>query len=52
MSDLKPKTKEDLKLSKKHLKDRISFNEAHAKDHLKAAKESRKLLGKRGKDIS
>ena len=52
MSDLLPKTKADLKLSKRHLKERIKFNEGHAKDHMKAAKESRKLLAKRGKNSS
>jgi hypothetical protein len=52
MSDLLPKTKEDLKLSKRHLKERVKFNEGHAKDHLKAAKKARKLLSGRGKNIS
>lgn len=42
MSSVKPKSEADRKLSKKHLKESIKFNKAHAKDHLKAAKEAKK----------
>jgi hypothetical protein len=39
-----PPTKPDKKLSIRHLKDSIRFNERHFKDHLKAAKLAKKRL--------
>jgi hypothetical protein len=42
-----PKNERDAKLSRKHLKETIKFNEKHAKDHLKEMKDAKKALAKR-----
>lgn len=39
-----PPTKEDAKLSKKHLKESIKFNKKHSKEHDQAAEKAKKLL--------
>lgn len=44
---VKPTTPKDKALSKRHLKESVKFNKAHAKDHEKAAKEAARELKKR-----
>ncbi len=39
-----PKTAGDKRLSKRHHKESIKFNEKHAKEHMKEAKKHRKAL--------
>jgi hypothetical protein len=46
-----PKTSKDAALSRRHLKDTIEFNMNHAKDHLKEAKDAKKALKDRIKDL-
>ncbi len=43
---IRPTLRSDVKLSRKHLKQSIKYNLSHAKDHLTAAKKSRKILAK------
>jgi hypothetical protein len=43
-SPKKPVTAKDKALSKKHLRESIAFNEAHAREHLAAAKTDRAQL--------
>ena len=45
----KPVTARDKAMSKRHLRESIRYNEAHARDHMKAAQADKKLLKKRGK---
>lgn len=44
-----PKNARDNKLSKKHLKETVKFNEKHMKDHEKELKSAKKALEKREK---
>ncbi len=41
---VKPKTPEDKKMSKEHLKDRIKFNKEHMKDHEEAMEDAKDAL--------
>lgn len=43
-SDIKPKTKSDMKMRIKHTKDSIQYNERHAADHAKALTKAKAQL--------